>query len=186
MLEIYGSKACPFAWRTRIAAFEKGVAFEWLPGDVPNPDPRVAARNPEGTSPLAYHDATRITESLVIAQYIDEGFPGRPMQPGTARERAEMRSLIAELAGLEKGIKGKPDDSETRKKVDAAYATLDGAIEDGREWLGGTTLSLADASVMPVLASVVGNGFKIPPRLERATKYWDRVQGQVSFRETKP
>lgn len=36
-IELHGRSKCPFAWRTRIAAFEKGVPFEWIPFDVPAP-----------------------------------------------------------------------------------------------------------------------------------------------------
>ena len=49
-IEIHGYTLCPFAWRCRLAASEKGVSFDWLPADIPEPDPRSKAHNPNKRS----------------------------------------------------------------------------------------------------------------------------------------
>ena len=71
-IELHGKVACPYAWRTRLAAFEKGVSFDYIAFDAPTPDPRAAQHNPEQRSPLLVHGEFRLTESGVIAQYIEE------------------------------------------------------------------------------------------------------------------
>ena len=77
MREIHGKQDCPFAWRVRIVAREKGLPFEWIPFDVPRPDPRAEKNNPERKSPKLVEDGFQLTESLVIAEYLDEAYPDR-------------------------------------------------------------------------------------------------------------
>src|SRR5207244_7614258 len=98
MLEIHGKQECPFAWRVRLAAREKGIAFEWIPHDVGSPDPRASQHNPQQRSPLLWDEGFPLVESLVIAQYIDESREGRALLPGRAKERARMRELTATVA----------------------------------------------------------------------------------------
>ena len=95
MLEIHGKHDCPFAWRVRLVAREKGVPYEWIAWDVDSPDARAAQRNPEHRSPLLWDAGFALPESLVIAQYIDESTDGRALLPRDLRERARMRLLLA-------------------------------------------------------------------------------------------
>jgi len=66
MLEIHGKQECPFAWRVRLTAREKGIAFEWIPHDARSPDPRASQHNPQQRSPLLWDEGFPLVESLVI------------------------------------------------------------------------------------------------------------------------
>ena len=184
-IEIHGYQFCPFAWRTRLAAHEKGVSFEWLPADIPEPDPRSKEHNPNKRSPLMRHGDFTVTDSAVIIQYIDEAFDGPPLQPEGAKPRAQMRLNMIELGGIM--FDGRKDlDDDARARTSAALATLEAKLSDDAPWLGGEAPTRADLEIWPFLANLqLRNGLNTE-KLPRVSRYWDRVQARDSFRETTP
>jgi glutathione S-transferase len=187
-IELHGKSRCPFFWRTRITAREKGIPFEALSCDVPHPDPRVAAHNPDGRSPLFWHDGFSLIESAIILQYLDEAFAGPPLQPADPQLRARMRLGVVELAGLMFDGR-KPLDDQTRAKTDAALRLLDRKLADGRPYLVGDQPTLGDIEVWPwlmLLATKGGISDDTAAALPHAAAYWQRVQARESFRETTP
>lgn len=187
VIEIHGRLACPFAWRARLAAAEKGVAFDWVPFDAEPPDAR-AERNPARRSPLLIHGDVQLTESAVIAQYIDEAFPGPALMPAQPAPRARARIDIAELAKLEADTRpGTVPTPEVRTRINQGYELLDKKLADGRAWLGGETPNLADLLIWPFLAGIgLRLGLTIPAELARASAYWQRVVERPSYRSTRP
>jgi glutathione S-transferase len=184
-IEIHGYKHCPFAWRARLAAHEKGVSFDWFAADVPEPDPRSKEHNPNKRSPLMRHGDFTVTDSAVIAQYIDEAFDGPPLQPEGARERALMRLTLLELGGIQ--FDGRKDlDDETRARTGAALAKLEAKLSDDAPWLCGATPSRADLEIWPFLALLEQKGGLVADQLPRVARYWERVQARDSFRATRP
>lgn len=187
VIEIHGRLGCPFAWRARLAAAEKGVSFDWIAFDAETPDAR-AAKNPAQRSPLLIHGDVQVTESAVIAQYIDEAFPGPGLMPAKPAPRAQARIDIAELAKLEADTRpGTVPTPEVRTRIAQGYELLDKKLADGRSWLGGETPNLADLLIWPFLAGLVLRlGLTIPPELAHASDYWQRVSERPSFRSTSP
>jgi len=166
MRVIRGKRECPFTWRVRIAAREKDLPFEWMPFDD------------DGTtwkSPTLVEEGFRLTESVVILQYLDEAHPGRPLQALGARERAEMRLRTCELAPL-----------ETENDFAAGYEALNRMLADGRTWLGGNGPDLSDIAVWPFLARLEEGGHPIPESLKHATAYWGRTRDRDSLVSTRP
>lgn len=188
-VEIHGKIGCPFAWRARIAARLKGVAYEWLPLDAATPDPRSAQHNPDKKSPLLWEDGFTLVESLVIAQYFDEAHASSTssasLMPKDARERAQTRLAVAEL---EKLLIPHDDghaavSPETKAKLDGALASLDKRLADGRAFLGGDAPGLADVSAWPSLALIAAAHVSLP---ERVRVYWDHARAHDAFTFTKP
>jgi len=188
MLEIHGKKDCPFAWRVRLTAREKGAAFEWIPFDVPSPDARAAAHNPEKKSPLLWDAGFALIESLVIAEYLDESCAsGRPLLPEDAKERARMRVLLSTLAKkLEVAPSHAKDRQRALDKVHDGHAALDQALSDGRRWLGGDRPLLPDLMLWPFLSLQERDGAPIPSGLPRAAAYWSRAKDIPSLTATRP
>src|SRR3954468_16718751 len=113
MVEIHGMRMCPFAWRARICARDKEVAFDWLRFDVDAPDPRASRHNREQKSPKLVDGDLELIESLVILQYLDEAYPGAALQPLSARDRALLRLRLQKLEALEQHVtKDEPPDRE--------------------------------------------------------------------------
>jgi glutathione S-transferase len=184
-VEIHGYTLCPFAWRSRLAAHEKGVSFEWFPADVPEPDPRSTEHNPNKRSPLLRHGDFTVTDSAVIVQYLDEAFQGPSLQPEGAKERALMRLTMIDLGGIVFDGRKELDD-EARTKTSAALAKLETKLSDDAPWLGGATPSRADLEIWPFLATLEAKGGLAVDQLPRVARYWERVQARESFRVTKP
>lgn len=187
-IELHGKVSCPYAWRTRLAASEKGVSFDYIAFDAPSPDPRAAQHNPDQRSPLLVHGEFRLTESSVIAQYLDEAFPGPALQPAEPMARARMRVDSAELGKLEADTRdGVVATPEVQKRIQQAYELLERKLADGRSWLGGESPALSDLLIWPHLAGVqLKLGLLIPESLGRATAYYGRVVRRDSFRDTRP
>jgi len=187
MLEIHGKRDCPFAWRVRLVAREKGVPYEWIPSDVASPDARAADHNPQAKSPLLWDAGFALPESVVIAQYIDESVEGRPLLPRDVRERARMRLLLATLVP---DLEVAPSHAKRRepavKKVRDGQVALDRALADGRAWLGGDAPLLPDLMLWPFLTLQERDGAGIPAELSRATAYWQRVKDSPSLTATRP
>lgn len=95
MLELYhhGSSVC--AAKVRLAAAEKGVAFDRyhyvdiLAGEQFSDDYRRV--NPKCVVPAMTHDGRIVNESTLICEYLDEAFPGPPLQPEEPYARYRMR-----------------------------------------------------------------------------------------------
>lgn len=183
-LEIHGLGGCPFAWRARLAAALKGVAFEWLAHDAPTPDERVAAHNPEKRSPLLWEDGFSLLESSVIAAYIDESRDGRSLQPKDAKGKARARVAIVEVGGLM--MPPLPEiPPPVKKKVDDTLVALEKRLGDGRAFLDGDHPGLVDVHAWPGLALVVSK-LAIPEVHAKTHAYWERSRTHAAYTSTKP
>jgi glutathione S-transferase len=182
-VELHGHESCPFAWRTRLAAAEKEISFDWIPCDVERPDPRAVSHNSGEQSPLLIHDWLTLTESMVICQYLDDAFPGRTLEPEDparrAIERLAMREIDFEFAD------GEPDE-ETPERAEVAFEALETRLRE-TPWLGGEKPSLLDLSITPFLASTILRiEQQIPARHPHCEVYWKRVQRLPAYERTRP
>jgi glutathione S-transferase len=191
-VEIHGYIGCPFAWRVRLAAAEKGVAAEFFPCDVDDPDPRVRAHNPDEHSPLLYHHVAMpgaapvvLTESLVIAQYLDEAFEGRPLMPAAAQKRARLRLTEIELRALD--VHNERARPEARRRSEGALAALEQrlCLDPVAPFLHGAEPGLTDVMIWPFLADIQLRRLLDPARHPRVDVYLDRARGRPSFRATR-
>jgi glutathione S-transferase len=95
MLKLCGFRISNYHNKVRIALLEKGVPFEEDPACAPSQKEEFLARTPIGKVPfLELDDGRRLSESEVIAEYLDEAFPQKPLLPGDPFERAKVRELI--------------------------------------------------------------------------------------------
>jgi glutathione S-transferase len=187
-LELHGLRQCPFFWRTRLAAREKGVPFSALPFDVENADPRAAWHNPDRKSPLLWHDGFTLADSWVIACYIDEAFDGPALQPGDPQLRATARALSLEAGVFMLDPRHSVTD-DTRARLAANLGALDARLARGGPWLLGEALSLADTHLWPGLAWMISREAAPPHWLQRwphLGAYWIRAQSRDSFVQTHP
>lgn len=187
-IELHGKESCPYAWRARLVANEKGVSFDYIAFDAPTADPRAAQHNPEHRSPLLVHGELRLTESGVIAQYLDEAFSGPALVPALPAARARMRLDIAELGKLEADTRpGVVATPEVRARIQQAYELLERKLADGRSWLAGDGPGLSDLMIWPQLAGLhCCLRLVVPEALARASAYYARASRRDSFRETRP
>lgn len=95
MLKLCGFHLSNYHNKVRIALLEKGVPFEEDPGCAPSQKDEFLARSPIGKVPFLELDGgRRIAESEVIAEYLEEAYPQKPLLPRDPFERAKVRELI--------------------------------------------------------------------------------------------
>src|ERR1700682_2723925 len=187
MLEIHGKRGCPFAWRVRLAAREKGASFEWVPFDVASPDARALHHNPERRSPFLWDAGFTLAESIVIAEYIDESCDGAALLPEGPKERAEARLLLTTLVPKLAVAPPHADDKVVAlKQAREGQARLDAALSDGRAWLCGEAALLPDLMIWPFLSLQDTDGAAIPQELSRARRYWERAKEARSLVAPRP
>jgi len=102
MLTLYHNDMSVCAQKVRLALAEKGLAYEarhlnLRQGDQQKPD--YLKLNPKGVVPTLVDDATVVTESIVINEYLEDAFPARPLRPAEPAGRARMRLWTKETDG---------------------------------------------------------------------------------------
>ena len=98
MLKLCGFHISNYHNKVRIALLEKGVPFDEDPGCSPSQKEEFLARSPIGKVPfLELDDGRRLSESEVIAEYLEEAYPQKPLLPKDPFERAKVRELITFL-----------------------------------------------------------------------------------------
>lgn len=164
MWQLYQFPLCPFSRKVRLLLGEKGVGYElvrespWLRRD------EFVDMNPAGQTPVMT-DPSRglmLVDSMAICEYFEETIDKAAMINGTAANRAEIRRLVTWFdthfyqdvtAPLlhERMVKrlvhrAAPDAKALREAMKAAERHLDYVdyLLDHRNWIGGSTMSLAD------------------------------------------
>jgi glutathione S-transferase len=94
MIKICGFRISNYHNKVLIALHEKGVPFEEDCNVRPSQDPAYLALSPMGKVPYAEIDGTRLSESEVILEFLEEAFPQKPLLPKEPLARAKVRELV--------------------------------------------------------------------------------------------
>src|SRR5205823_3010861 len=94
MVLLYEHPLSPYAQKVKIALAEKGVAFECrLPDFMSGRDDAFAAATPRLEVPALVDGDTRVFDSTIILEYIEDRWPTPPLLPAAPAERARVRML---------------------------------------------------------------------------------------------
>jgi glutathione S-transferase/RNA polymerase-associated protein len=94
MVLVYEHPLSPYAQKVKIALAEKGIPFECrLPDFLSGHDPEFAAANPRLEVPALVDGDTKVFDSSVILEYVEDRWPTPPLLPPTPAERARVRML---------------------------------------------------------------------------------------------
>lgn len=169
--ELFGLERSVYTRIARLALEEKGVAYSMReveifgPAGVPDGHWK---RHPFGRIPVLRHGSFTVYETNAINRYVDESFPGHPLQPSTARPRARMNQVIGILDSylyrpMVWGVfvqrvavprqGGTPDESLVASSLASSCNGLD-VLENlmgDAPFLAGKTISLADLHALPML-----------------------------------
>ena len=163
---LFGYPQSTFVRTVRMTLEEKGVPYVLEPVDIKSPEFR--RHHPFQKMPAFRHGEIGLYETSAIARYIDEAFPEPPLQPENPAGRGLMMQWISNILCyldgamirrfvlehvFPSGADGKPD----REKLDAALEEIRYQLQvldeglDGRAFLAGETVSLADFFLAPII-----------------------------------
>ena len=94
-VKLYNTQRCPYARRTRMVLYEKGVEFETYEVDLENKSEEFLKASPTGKVPVIVVDGDSIYESNVVNQYLDEVADGPRLMPEDPKRRAYARIWMA-------------------------------------------------------------------------------------------
>lgn len=94
MIKVCGFRVSNYHNKVLIALHEKGIAFEEDCNVRPSQEPEYLALSPMGKVPYAEVDGTRISESEVILEYLEDAYPHKPLLPKEPLARAKARELV--------------------------------------------------------------------------------------------
>lgn len=191
----------PFCRKVRICLAEKRLDFEPVTEKPWVQRPEFLELNHGGTVPvLVDEDETVVSESQAIAEYLEEKYPERPLIPGTAVERAEVRRIslwfdlrfdseVTTMVLFEKVDKrlmklGAPDLNMVRAGLDNIAYHMDyvSFLSEQRNWLAGENFSLADITAAAHLSAIDYIGDVPWVHFPAAKDWYVRVKSRPSFR----
>lgn len=94
MIKICGFRISNYHNKVLIALLEKGVPYEEDCEVKPSQKPEYLALSPMGKVPYAEIDGTRICESEVILEYLEDAYPHKSLLPKEPLARAKVRELV--------------------------------------------------------------------------------------------
>lgn len=172
---LYEAPGSPYAQKVKIALREKSVAFEReLPESLGTgrTDDAFGIGNPRAEVPMLVDGETRIFDSTIILEYIEDRFPDPPLLPRDPAARAAARITedvcdtqyeaitwgIGEVKAFGRAT------GALAETLLAAAARQTAVVQDwlatrlgGGPWFGGESFGWADAAVAPLLHRSVLN-----------------------------
>jgi glutathione S-transferase len=198
MLKICGFRISNYHNKVLIALHEKGIPFEEDCNVRPSQSPEYLALSPMGKVPFLEVDGTRLCESEVILEYLEEAYPQKPLLPKDPLSRAKVRELVTvielhlELVArrLYPGafFGGTTSDS-TRQSVEKDLAKGVRALKalvQFSPYIAGAELSLADCAAavhLPIvtLATKLTYGRDFLEELAPLKPYLKMLNGRPAF-----
>jgi glutathione S-transferase len=183
-------------------AAERGIDLDKVEVDImagENRQDAYLAKNPAGQLPaLELDDGTVISEVTAICEYLDEAADGTPLMGSTPEERAQSRmwtrridlGICEPLANGFRFSEGldmfktrmlvRPEAADGLKALaQDKLSWLDGQLA-GREFIGGSSIGLADILLFCFLGFGANVGQPLNPENKNVGAWFERMQGRPS------
>lgn len=190
--------ASPYALSVFVALTEKGLSFEMVEIDLSmneNLSPEFSLISKTSRIPVLEHEGFSLSESSAITEYVEEKFPGTPLYPNSAQEKAQARQIQAWLRSdlmpirVERStevIYYKPSESPlsaaAQQAANKLFSVANSFLHSNQEYIFGSW-SIVDVELSLMLHRLILNGDTVPENLVLyAKKQWLRpsVQEWVS------
>ncbi|KAL4424504.1 hypothetical protein ABPG77_006813 [Micractinium sp. CCAP 211/92] len=211
----FDSTTCPYAQRSWVALLEKGLPFEIRKVDLSNKDAefvetyRSINPDPEAPAkvPILIDGDTKLVESMVIVDYLEQKYPEPALLPADAAAAARVRLFIetvgAQLTGPMFGVLRADNRQAVQEattklvaglKVLDAFIRLHGSTQGGDFFLG--SYSMAEActtgflqrglAVLPHYRGIDLWGLVRENKLDRLESWMKAALARPSAQQTKP
>ena len=175
-LKLYSSNSCPFAHRSRLMLYEKGIDFWSIEIDLSNKPDWFASVSLYTKVPALEQGDIRIFESAIVNEYVDEVYPTPAMVPADPGRRALARIWVdycnTRFTSAFGGLLREADPSARPEKAEKLLEALRYMETSGLEKLGanpywlGDSISIVDVAFWPwferFAAMTHYRGFTIP------------------------
>jgi glutathione S-transferase len=195
MLKLYEHPLSPYAQKVKLALIEKGIPFETaMPDLLSGGDADFRAANPRLEVPVLVDGDTRVFDSTIILEYLEDKWPTPPMLPESPAARARARTLeeicdtqyeainwgLFEIRVFRRSEGALADEMIARagKQIAGLNAHLERALDE-QDYFNGTSFGWADLAIIPHVNAAAINGFS--PLAGSALARWlDRVRERPS------
>ncbi len=201
MLTLYEHPLSPYAQKVKIALREKGIEFEAkLPDGIGagGAGGEFAAASPRGEVPALVDGDTRVFDSTIILEYLEDKWPTPSMLPATPADRARVRMIeevmdthfeainwgLAELTWFRRaeGELAETLRANGKAQTEGYFAWLERELGE-REWFNGDGFGWGDLSVVPYLNGGLGFGHA-PAKGSKLSAWLDRANARPSVAKT--
>ncbi|CAH1104325.1 unnamed protein product [Psylliodes chrysocephalus] len=157
LLRLYSMKFCPFAQRARLVLNAKNIPHEIININLIEKPEWYIQINEKGLVPCLIDGPKTITESLDIADYLNDKYPEPPLYPADPEAKKRDQELI-QKAGPAQGILFKillsKDDSTTPEEwakllVDSLQDLENELGQRGTPFFGGENPGMVDYMIWP-------------------------------------
>jgi glutathione S-transferase len=206
---VFGFQRSTYVNVVRLILTQKEVVFRFHDTEKEMYTPEHLARHPFGRVPVLQHGDFLLYETSAIAAYVDDVFEGPKLTPAEPRKRARMKQWICNLDAYfypwmiyhigherlvfpELGIASKEVIVERAlPHVRRALEVMDQELADGRPFIVGDRVTLADFFLLPTLFAfgLTPEGKELRPRFRRVQAWDERMSALpsvVRFRATLP
>jgi glutathione S-transferase len=169
---LYGFPRSTFVNVVRLVLEHKGVAYNFHDLEDEMGRPTHLNLHPFNRVPILSHGDFRVYETAAIISYLDDVFPEARLTPEDAKARARMNQWISALnayyypyivfhLGHERLVfpaLGIPADEKVVMaaipRINTALDVMEATLADGRPYLVGDALTLADFALTPCMTSL--------------------------------
>ncbi len=204
---VYGPALSAYVRSARLALEEKQIAYKLIEVDMfagAHKAPEHLARHPFGKVPAFEHGGVKLYETIVINRYIDEAFPGPPLQPADLGGRTRMNLALAVIDNyaypsmisniviqrLAPMRGGNTDEDVVQRALPEAEASLRQLekILGKDSFLAGTQISLADLQLLPIMSYFCGTpeGKSLLADAPGISYWWATLSERASVIKTQP
>jgi len=197
---LYHQPLSPFCRKIRLVLAEKGIEVELVEEAPWEKRMDYLRQNPSGKVPMLKIDGRTLAESSAIFEYLEEVYPDPPLLPDTPAERAEARrlhawfddkfhqevtvNLLYERVYKRLSRTGHPESGRIKLGSRNIKYHLDyiGWLMEGRRWLAGDKLSIADFAAAAQLSSLDYVGDVDWSRSQSLKDWYAKVKSRPAFR----
>jgi glutathione S-transferase len=199
-MKLYLLYRCPMAHRASIVLQEKKLAFEPIFFKMGQRPPELEAVGPYAKSPTLFDGDTRVFDSQIVVEYLEDRYPTPSLMPPDAGLRAQVRMLFSRVSQELLPVFGpiipelhKPLEQRDRAKIETAKTRFFEALVEwdrlleGREFFVGDALSLADVLLYtPLHAAQRDFEKEIPAALVHLKAWHDRMAARPTTKLLQP
>lgn len=200
MRRLYHMPLSPFCRKIRLVLAEKKIEVELVEERPWEERMDFLRLNPAAKVPMLRMDGLVLVDSNAIFEYIEETHPDHPLLPQGAPERAEARRLVAwfddkfhhevtENLLYERVYKrlmksGYPESKKIKEGAKNIKYHLDyiGWLMEGRRWLAGDQMTIADFAAAAQLSSLDYIGDVDWGRNEAMRDWYAKIKSRPAFR----